>query len=178
MKRKVHPTSRESKKNCSDPFPYDGPIERVDGVRPFNRFLWPTEQWSFYDEHPERYVDFSMRIEIVALVDGRFSTDGFTYNIEDGRRYGRERCVFQSRSDALRASAAGMIRQCRYTIRNGWKRMGVTPQTAPMIIGWARAVVARETGGPTPKPIGIRVPPLPVTRRKTGLPLFDAGMMP
>lgn len=155
-----------------DPRPYDGSIERVDGTRPFNCYLWPTEQWVFNRENPRPFVDFDMRVEIIALADGRFATEGLVSSIEQNRDLWDRPCVFPTRAAAIRASAARMIRKCRATIRSqSWHRVGVTAQNAPAIIHWARALVARETGGLEPRAITIRVPPPP--RKFTGLPLFD-----
>lgn len=157
-----------------DPFPYDGPIARADGARPFNRYLWPSEQWVFYREHPRSHVDFEMRIEIVALADGRFATCGFVHSIEREVDLNGRRCVFTCRRAAVRASAARTIRLCRLMVRNDWKRPGITAQTMPEIISWARTVAARETGGAAPRPISVYVPPpQPAPRARTGLPLFD-----
>lgn len=34
------------KDSIKDPQPYDGPIARADGERPFNMFLWPRQgEW-------------------------------------------------------------------------------------------------------------------------------------
>ena len=154
--------------NRTDPWPYDGPIERADGRRPFNRYLWPTERWVF--EHETGILsDFMMRIEVVWLADGRFATSGFVHDIEQHIDSKGQRCVFADRSVAIRASAARMIRLCRAAVRHGFGWTGL--HRAPEIITWAREVVARETGSETPKAIAFQMPkPRPAP---TGLPLFD-----
>lgn len=41
-----------AKDSIKDPQPYDGPIARADGERPFNMFLWPRsgEWWHAADQ--------------------------------------------------------------------------------------------------------------------------------
>lgn len=156
----------------NDPRPYEGPIERADGKRPFNRYLWPTEQWVAYltDDTLLRQVSFQYRVEIIALADGRFSTDGFVSSIEDEAG----RCVFATRNAAIRASAAAMIRQTRRDRTPPEYAIHVRPlpeKTCAALVDWARQLVARETGAEPPRPITLR--PLPKPPVKTGLPLFD-----
>jgi hypothetical protein len=163
-------------KASNDPFPYDGPIRSVDGCRPLNGYLWPTEQWVYYNDHPKPHVDFDMRIEIVALGDGRFATCGWVRSIEQGKDFYGQKPAFATRTEAIRSSAARMIRLCRRIVRGNWDRIGVKAN-APKIITWARHVVARETGQPEPRPIQFRMPaPPPPPIRLTGLPLFDAPL--
>lgn len=163
-----------------DPQPYGGPIERYDGGRPFNGFLWPTEVWVFYLDNPSHpHVVYDMRIEIVALADGRVSTCGWVHGIEKNRDFWGAPCVYASRREAIRVSAARMIRSCRRIVRGSWRCMGVRADTAPAIIGWARTVVARETGGPAPRPISpFFAPPPPPPPARSGLPLFDYEAAP
>jgi len=80
-------------KSGGDPSPYDGPIERVDGVRPYNRYLWATEDWWANRELDDR---FSSRFHfgIIALSDGRFSVEGTVTAIEENS-YGGELCVLK-----------------------------------------------------------------------------------
>lgn len=160
-----------------DPQPYDGPIERSDGIRPFNGYLWPTEQWLAREELDDRYLDFDWRIEIVALADGRYSCSGVVREIEAGHDLGR-RCVFPDRAGAIRASAASMIRLARKlrSIDYLRARVGWRAKDLPVVVAWAREVVSRETGAAPPRPIALRVPAPP--RASTGMPLLDLMVQP
>lgn len=149
-----------------DPNPYDGPIERADGVRPFNRYLWPMEgdSWWAYNTFGHR-VSGRFHFEVVALADGRWSTEGFVWAIEDGKYYGRP-CVFATRRQAIRVAAAGFIRLCRNARRwTGCDRL--SDDQAQMLIDWALGIAGRPAVHLRPLPV-----PAPVEPR-TGLPLFD-----
>jgi len=79
----------------NDPSPYDGPIERADGERPFNHYLWPTESW-WANRELSRCIDSRWHFGIVALADGRFSTEGSVYSIDENDCFGKP-CVFATR---------------------------------------------------------------------------------
>lgn len=158
-----------------DPNPYDGPIERADGRRPYNHYLWPTEWW-WANQHFGHSVDARWNFGIVALADGRFSTEGSVYSIDKNNcAFSSEKprpCVYETRDQAIRVAAARLIRQARNSRR--WQGYGsgkLEGQRLSAVINWIRAVVARETGRPEPAPITVKEPPKP--RPKTGLPLFD-----
>lgn len=153
-----------------DPFPYVGPIQRADGTRPYNHYLWPTESW-WAVRDLDQHFDGRWHFGIVALMDGRFSTCGEVWSIEENSDDGRQ-CVYFSREEAIRAAAARMIRIARAS--RAWENIfhgGLKGPRLAQLINWTRIVVARETGEQSPKPITIKEPP-PVPR-KTGLPLFD-----
>jgi len=163
-----------------DPDPYDGPIEAIDGKRPYNKYLWPTEDWwanggVLYVGVKFRGIDrnFSSRwrFGIVALKDGRFSTEGDVYNIERGHTYEGRTCVYSTRSAAIRSAAACMLVLARSS-RN-WKSSfdRLTEDDLQKLVNWTRAIVAEETGKPSPAPIQILK--RAVEKKSSGLPLFD-----
>ncbi len=153
-------------KSGGDPSPYDGPIERVDGVRPYNRYLWATEDWWANRELDDR---FSSRFHfgIIALSDGRFSVEGTVTAIEENS-YGGELCVFETRTLAIRIAAARLIVLARAS--RDWDG-GLKGLRLAELINWVRSVVAKETGTPVRKPVVIKEPPQ--ERPSTGFPLLD-----
>jgi hypothetical protein len=178
----------------SDPCLYQGDIRAENGRKPYNGYLWPTECWTAEDGlavpgQRRAHIDYDFRIEIVAVIlrPGQpvvYSTSGYTMDMERGREYtisgeGGRQTSFASRSDAIRASAARLIRRVRRHARevrkdklSAYRRTGI--HLAPQIITWARQLVARETGTAEPKPINLYVPPPPPPELKsTGLPLLD-----
>lgn len=165
-----------------DPQPYDGPIERIDGTRPFNMYLWPTEQWLARDDLGDRWLSFDWRIEIIALADGRFASSGSVRSIEAGFcNIMERRCVFPDRAAAIRAAAAEVIRRARRIRQPDWRRTRLDwrEKDIPIVITWARELVARETDSPPPRPRALPMPPPPVPpQRSTGLPLLDLMVQP
>lgn len=153
----------------NDPSPYAGPIERADGVRPWNHYLWPTERWSACEELSDR-INGRWAFSIVALADGRFSIEGCVRNIEKNN-YANKPCVFPTRNEAIRIAASRMIRAARWSRNWGYAYGSLQGHRLAEVINWARKVVAHETGKPEPKSVQIKEP-LP-EYRKTGLPLFD-----
>lgn len=115
-----------------DPHPYSGPIQRADGARPYNRYLWPTEQWRASDALGHAAADYEWRIDIIALADGRWATGGFVHEIEQDKVLRGERCCFSTRTAAIRAQAARLIRRARTAGR-------------PDLIQWAQATVKAAT---------------------------------
>lgn len=176
-----------------DPCLYHGEIRAADGGKPYNGHLYPSECWTAeaglaVPGARRIYIDYDFRIEIVAVIlrPGQpvvYSTSGHTMDMESGHYYtGTDKigqlAVFATRSEAIRASAARMIRKCRRAARevrqnklSAFRRTGI--ERAPEIITWARQLVARETGAAEPKPITMYVPLPP--RQPTGLALFDYG---
>ena len=126
-----------------DPSPYDGPIHRADGTRPYNRYLWPTEHW-YANQSISRGIDSRWHISIIALMDGTWATDGCTWEIEQNRADGR-RVIFPTRIAAIRASAARII-ECARASRH-WNGYGgaLSGMRLAKFINWARNLVARET---------------------------------
>lgn len=101
-----------------DPNPYDGPIERADGTRPYNRFLWNSEWW-WANRELGYHISSRWEFGIVHLWDGTFSTNGFVSCIErNNETYPWETrparpCVFPTRTEAIRTAAARRIREAR-----------------------------------------------------------------
>jgi hypothetical protein len=122
-----------------------------------------------------------MTFGYVALSDGRLATDGQTFYIRDGYldEAKRFRVVFDTRIEAIRASAARMLCNARYQARAGRLMRSPFYCTRPMVVelaNWTREIVARESGKPTPRP--LTVPRLPEPRKPSvtdGLPLFEAA---
>ena len=178
-----------------DPCLYHGEIRAADGRKPYNGYLWPSECWTA--EHGLSvpgarpiYIDYRLRIEVFAVIIRPdepvvYSTCGHLSSIQTGFEFGykdRARTVFATRSEAIRANAARMIRMCRRAVCeargdkfSAYRMVGI--HRAPEIITWARQLVARETGAAEPKPISLYVPPPPAppppVRKPTGLPLLD-----
>lgn len=155
-----------------DPQPYDGPIERADGERPFNMYLYETETWAPGHRVPGLNIAYQFRIGIVALADGRWSTSGFVYHIQRGSD-DLGPVVFDSREAAIRASAARFFQALR------WHRKFCDRQAERSIMrraaeyGWS--VLVQEVGHPPDRtPVGYwDVEPPPALPRGSGLPLFD-----
>lgn len=158
-----------------DPNPYDGPIERADGTRPYNRFLWNSEWW-WANRELGYHISSRWEFGIVHLWDGTFSTNGFVSCIErNNETYPWETrparpCVFPTRTEAIRTAAARRIREAR-NARKWTGHDSLQGERLALVVNWIRAVVARETGKPEPAAITVYEPPKP--RPKTGLPLFD-----
>lgn len=152
----------------NDPSPYDGPIQRADGVRPYNMYLWDSESWWPGRERRFQCVSGRHHFGIVALMDGRWAIDGDVFAITRGEG------VYATRIQALRVAAARAIRLVRWS--RGWSdfHQALKGKLAADVINWYRAIVAAECGKPEPKPVTVReaLPPPPV-RPEAGLPLFD-----
>ncbi len=147
---------------------YDGLIRRLDGVKPYNGYLWPTESW-WANQELAAYVDSRWHFGIVALADGRFAVEGTVSAIERNE-YAGQPVVFATRTAAIRTAAARLLILARKSQR--WPAgTGLHGQYLAAVINWIRQVVAHQTGGPAPKLITIKA--LPPVVRKTGLPLLD-----
>ncbi len=153
-----------------DPQPYDGPIARADGLRPFNRYLLHTEFYCAGHEAIHRHIHTRWFFGIVALLDGRFSIEGSVWAIEKNDYCGKP-VVFATRAEAIRTGAARMIRRARRSGNWDYQFGGLKGKYLAEVINWALAVVARETSKPEPKPVQVKEPP--PEYRKTGLPLLD-----
>lgn len=152
-----------------DPFPYDGPIVRADGTKSFNSYLWPTEWW-WANREIHRNIDSRWNFHIVALLDGRFSIEGCVHFIERNE-YAGKKIVFATREEAIRISAARMIRVARKSGSWGYQYGGLQGEKLAQVVNWAREVARRESGRAVAKPVTFKEPPPPY--RPTGLPLFD-----
>lgn len=150
-----------------DPSPYDGPIERADGRRPYNRYLWPMDGDYWFVASAKSVLVQRMahpnRIAIVALADGRWTTDGSIHAVEEKLDCYGYPCVFDTREAALRAAVAHFIRTCRAA--RLWRTGPLKPHVCAEAINWALDIVRRPH-------VPVPAPPPPAAR-KTGLPLFD-----
>ena len=172
-------TKRANSRGWSDdPSPYTGSIERADGVRPYNMFLWPTESWWVGHQPQFRNVVSGMyHFEYIALKDGRFSTEGAVYHIEENRDSSGLPCVFNTKIEAIRTSAARLISQMRYSSRStsycvSFDRLD--RETLQAAINWIRKTVAEACAAAAPREITLPIPPPPPKSRDTqGLELFD-----
>ncbi len=165
----------KSDTDINDPHPYDGPIERADGTRPYNQYLWPTESWWANRDMGYR---FSSRFHfgIVALADGRFSTSGFVWNIEKNECAGRP-CVFADRTSAIRSAAAQLIRLARALSRDkdrGTYQEKLQGSDLARLINWVLDTVTRETGGNRSSVVTVKEPP--PKKVSTGYPLLDLAL--
>lgn len=137
----------------NDPSPYHGPIARADGVRPYNHYLWPTEVWAANREPGLSAMIYQIwRIEVIALLDGRWSTIGSVHRIEEDRDYDGNRCCFVTREEAIRASAARIVRKARL-----WRgqtdyfgRPLISDPQAFGVIAWALRLAQLEAGKEAP----------------------------
>jgi hypothetical protein len=161
---------------------YTGPIERIDGARPFNGYLWPSESWWAYRDEGKRSWDSRWHFGVVHLWDGRFAVDGTISKIEaDNRRYswtrkdgqlGR-RNNFPTRREAVRTAAADLLRTLRSA--RSWpnsNRVSRDPSHWAEVVNWVLETAHREADGADPIRRVDRDPP-PPAKRATGMPLFD-----
>lgn len=155
----------------TDPHPYDGPIHRADGVRPWNMYLWPTESW--WPSHHIRvpWDVSSCHFQYIALADGRFSTDGCVYAITKNRDLYGLQCLFSSSEAAIRTSAARMIRHL--LAARSWGSPAIDTERLEAVINWSLRAVAKATNQMAPADAHIPRPPTPPPYRvEAGLPLF------
>lgn len=154
---------------------YDGPLRDINGRSPQNHYFYFTDWWWANKQFGHR-IDSRWNFGIVALADGRCSTDGSVYAIQENNCNGHwekpRPCVYATRDQAIRVAAARTIRTARASRRwDGLFTGKLEGADLAAVINWAREIVARETGEPAPSPITVYEPPKP--RPKTGLPLFD-----
>lgn len=167
----------------NDPDPYDGPIESLDGTRPYNMYLWPTEDWwangsvEKYSKVPRykmigEYFDSRWNFGIVALKDGRFSVEGSVYSIEKGVDAAGHKVVFDTRSEAIRTAAARIIGEARGSRKWPSGCFGaLAGKELEKFINWTLAIVAIECGEKPTTPVRV-FEPAP-EKKPSGLPLFD-----
>ena len=139
----------------SDPFPYDGPIQRVDGRRPFNRYLWPMSgDWFWaYDAPGLRHIDGRWNIKAIALDGGKWLADGFIWETQ-----------YDTREAALRASAANLLRTARGA--RSWPAFRLRHDDYVKLVAWTFSIVGRPA--PKVRPLPVIAPPPPYA----DLPLF------
>jgi len=157
-------------------------ILRADGVKPFNGYLWPTEDWQ--PSHDKRFCNLRgvhrFHFSIVALADGRFSIEGMTCCIEQntdnpyppkGEAPSGRPVVFESRTAAIRTAAARMIRDILAS--RFWEYKGETMDRAVMalVINWTLQQVALACNAQKPKK--IRLLPELEPPAAAGLELWD-----
>lgn len=136
-------------KNNHNPPAYSGDIRRSDGRRPYNYFLRPTEEWwisqlSQFEHIGERYY-----FQCVHLSGGIFATDGCVYGIERGLDGYGLKIVFETREQAIRASAARMIRTMRWYRDNPEKcHTNVSASTYLDIAKWTIEKVKKICSSP------------------------------
>lgn len=133
-------------------------LTAADGTRPSNGYLWPTEDWKM--EGPWQYGhDSRTWIGVVALSDGRFSIDGHDYAIQKNLTCYGQPCVYATRAQAIRVSAARAIRHMRHARNwNGIYELGFAdPERLEYALNWALATAYRETAAPRP-PRPVRLP--------------------
>ena len=99
-------------------------------------------------------------IDLVALSDGRFATDGCIYSIERNRDCYDQPCVYPTRTKAIRAAAAHAIRHMRHAHK--WDHQYADgfdqPTRLEYGINWALGTAYRETAAPRrPRPVRISV---------------------
>jgi hypothetical protein len=154
-----------------DPWPYDGPIRRVDGRAPYNHYLWPMPEDDFWINQ-EKGHRFSSRwhLSCVALNNGAWLSEGQIWKKQ-----------YPTREAALRKSAADLIRTARASLRatvaarggkahwsTAWGYDALTPETFSELLAWIYSKLNR--GAPR-----HRVPDLPAPRPHwADLPLFAA----
>lgn len=127
----------------------------ADGTFPFNGYLWPTESW--WLGYEQKGFDGRWHFGYVALADGRFSVEGSTFAINRNEINGLP-CVFNTREQAIRVSAARMIRVMRASKHwNDWSGVygGMTGQKLADAINWTLARVARETNATKVRTVSI-----------------------
>lgn len=151
-----------------DPRAYAGPLRRADGKCAYNHHFWPLEgdAWRVTDPSNPRGLQYSgiwpHWIFVIALEDGRWSTAGATYEIDENRDcYGRP-CVFDSREKAIRYGVARFIRRCRAA--RYWSGTRISHERCQLAVNWALNIARRPP---------VKLPPPIPKPQKTGLPLFD-----
>lgn len=127
---------------------YSYPPIRVDGRKPFNDYLWPTESYVLGHEH--RQFHSCWDLSIVSLSDGRHCLEGAVYLIRDDRDYWGLRNNFPTRREALRAACARLIRKMRGAQNWGSLHGGMTGKDLDFAIRWALQTCAKACGDPDP----------------------------
>ena len=149
MKKRIQSSDIESGR--VDPFPYDGPLRRVDGVAPYNHYLWPLDRdWYWARKDLDDRISSRWHFSAIALADGRWLSSG---HIRDESRMQ----FFETREAALRHSAAEFLRTIRGARHWDRYRFGsdyVSPELYVRLVAWVTAVLKR-------KPLRLTVKPAP-----------------
>lgn len=171
MKKRTSPTG--------DPRPYDGPMCRIDGVAPFNRYLWPlTRDWFWANHHLDHRFSPRFHFHAIALKDGRWLADGHVHEDES------EMTFHATRQGALFASASAMLRTASRA--RHWSGPDHLTQTQYVKLGeWARDIIARPRTAwdmdPDEDPDPLDPPEIRLLPHETPdcteLPLFAGGML-
>jgi hypothetical protein len=179
------PVGASGRKLYSDDCPqkYTGPIERADGTRPYNGYLWPTEWWWAHREPGQHNWDSRWNFGIVALWDGTFAVMGQVWAIEEkDRRYSwtkksdqlHRRNCFPTRRQAVRTAAADLLRTLRSARRwQGSERVTRDPVHWAEVVNWVLTTAHREADGAEPIRQVKRDPLPPPPPAPTGMPLID-----
>lgn len=128
-------------------------LRRADGVVPYNDYLWPMrgDYWNLGHEHPS--YDSFWTFWVVGLADGRWSTTGSVYSIACGvdTIWGMP-CVFTTRSQAVRAAAARLIRRMRASASwdTHFHSHALRGSRLSFGVNWVLQTVARETQSARP----------------------------
>jgi hypothetical protein len=176
----------ETRKEYTD---HDSPWIRLDGTRPYNHHLWPTESWwiSHDPKAPHCRNLHRFWFGIIALADGRYATDGATWLLDVNStvpRWETEKTgnkgkpiIFADRQTAIRTAAAREIRQARWSRK--WGSEGLTADELAIFINWTLEQVSIATTQEPWKPVKpIPEPPKPPKDETAGLELFDYNQPP
>jgi len=161
---------------------YTGPIERADGARPFNGYLWPTESWWAHREPGNRNWDSRWNFGIVHLWNGTFAIMGqlsaiernnrrYRWEVKDGQLHRTNN--FATRREAIRSAAADLLRTLRSARSwrsNDW--IARDPVHWAAVVNWVLTTAHREADKSEPPFSLYREPPAPRVV-PTGMPLFD-----
>lgn len=163
---------------------HDSPWVRLDGTRPYNSHLWPTESWwiSHDPNAPHGRNLHRFHFEIIALADGRYATDGATWSLDANStvpRWETEKTgekgkpiIFADRVQAIRTAAAREIRAARWSRK--WGRDGLTADELEIFVNWTLEQISKATTQEPWRPIKTIQPPPPPPKDETaGLELFD-----
>lgn len=163
---------------------YTGPVERADGARPFNGYLWPSEWWWAHREPGNYNWDSRWNFGIVHLRDGQFAVMGqlsaiesnnrrYRWEVKDGQLHRANN--FATRRQAVRTAAADVLR----TLRNvrDWKsndRITRDPVHWAAVVNWVLTTAHRKADSREPR-FSLHRDPVPPRIVPTGMPLFDHG---
>lgn len=147
-----------------DPWPYQGNLRRVDGVAPYNHYLWPLDRDWYWANKTFGHHRCSSRwhFSAVALSDGRWLSDGFVRDDEADMTF------FPTRQAALRHSAADMLRTIRHarSWAKGFSSDHVAPELYVDLVKWTFEMLGLPARSLTIKP------ELPSKPQWVDLPLF------
>jgi hypothetical protein len=152
---------------------YDGPIQRADGRRPYNHYLWPTEDWWLSHEDQFRNLGGMFHFGVIHLWDGTFATDGEVWCIAKNVNIYGQPCVYKSRETAIRVSAARMIRDIRsHAERDQWIRKCLN-----RMVNWTLETVSEVCTEEAHRKVCLPDPPPPAPPNPVaGLELFEQGV--